>query len=633
MRNTYPLQVGPPPQGQKHLIFRDQTLHEIIRRYYFLLLSHPQQSVSGLVHPLSLRAGPLEYVFFEALREVAREHSQICLGPFLRPLEYVFFALREVGPFRFFELKVPTTNQKPLAIFDLEATETEDGFQHHQIIKFLLVYLDRNVRRKGNLLMKSVREIIWEFTWFVRNSLFMLHKLIKLSLSHNLITSLSSELIAKLSSLQSLDASYNHLSSLPSEISQLTSLTQLNLRNNLLENLPESLGTMSQLTTLYLVNNQLKEYPERILAKNQNLLSWNVSNNQIHGCYDEFLKNTTSVEEGEEEDREQGEGEKQEGKNRTLEEGAEAEEEKTMKIESIRRKNHKLFVELEQEIFQRNIAQNQMILTNSSPTTTKRDSDRRRIREFYDRADQKNHGSNSKSFWKTIDRNASSGQIIQSTSDSAFAMDPLCSTIFPDDLIDTLDIGKDFLKYVKRYETLSGKIRRFRVEIAENATRHNLETKKGTHSNDSKREVFHRVESSIQEQYEVAMDSEVDKLLQESRSMKSAFRLSLSSKGPDDAFQQKLIQLRGSPKHAVVEEVESFEGEGSIKSHNDSLARSQKSENQSQASSLFSRHLNQIEHQGSNNSLQSHQSAHSSQQRSIVPPSNPSNFANHQDSL
>jgi hypothetical protein len=304
-----------------------------------------------------------------------------------------------------------------------------------------------------------------------------------------------------------------------------------------------------------------------------------------------------------------------------------------MKIESIRRKNHKLFVELEQEIFQRNIAQNQMILTNSSPTTTKRDSDRRRIREFYDRADQKNHGSNSKSFWKTIDRNASSGQIIQSTSDSAFAMDPLCSTIFPDDLIDTLDIGKDFLKYVKRYETLSGKIRRFRVEIAENATRHNLETKKGTHSNDSKREVFHRVESSIQEQYEVAMDSEVDKLLQESRSMKSAFRLSLSSKGPDDAFQQKLIQLRGSPKHAVVEEDESFEGEGSIKSHNDSLARSQKSENQSQASSLFSRHLNQIEHQGSNNSLQSHQSAHSSQQRSIVPPSNPSNFANHQDSL
>jgi Leucine-rich repeat (LRR) protein len=475
------------------------------------------------------------------------------------------------------------------------------------------------------------------------NSLFTLHKLVKLTLSHNLIPSLSSEFLAKLTSLQFFDLSFNCLQALPIEIHQLSALTELNLRNNLLETLPESLGTMTQLKTLYLTNNLLTEYPEKIFTKIQKLSSWNVSNNQILGCYGEFLKSIESDDKEDDEEEEELREEREGGEER--DEGRAHKKNEPMKIESIKRKNHKLFVELEQDIFQRNIAQDQLILLNSSfnETTAKiqRESERRRVREFYAHLTEsvlylqeersvhppmKEHGMNSKSFWKTISQK---GQIPQSTAKLGNAINPLSPTIFPDDLLDTLDIGKEFLKYIHKYESLVEKIRQFHDRNnADRLARKNSETKKGPLSNTHNRDVIHH-QATIQEQYEVAMDSEVDKLLQESRSIKGAFRLSMSSKGTEDTFQLKLEQLKGSQRHAVVEEDVSFEGEVSIKSHQ-SQAQSLHSDNRSQVSSHHSRPRNvdhSIGHQGSNASLQS---ANSSQQHPVLAPSIASNSLHHQ---
>jgi leucine-rich repeat protein SHOC2 len=70
------------------------------------------------------------------------------------------------------------------------------------------------------------------------------------------------ESICSLSSLDTLDISWNKLSSLPTHIGNLSHLNYLNLRNNKLVTLPESICNLSQLTRLNLDYNKLASLPD-----------------------------------------------------------------------------------------------------------------------------------------------------------------------------------------------------------------------------------------------------------------------------------------------------------------------------------------------------------------------------------
>lgn len=65
--------------------------------------------------------------------------------------------------------------------------------------------------------------------------------------------------VKNLNSLEHLDASYNHISSVSDTIGYCKSLIMLNLSFNYIEQLPESIGELMQLQTLQLEMNELTE--------------------------------------------------------------------------------------------------------------------------------------------------------------------------------------------------------------------------------------------------------------------------------------------------------------------------------------------------------------------------------------
>ncbi|NEQ52634.1 MAG: TIR domain-containing protein, partial [Leptolyngbya sp. SIO3F4] len=86
--------------------------------------------------------------------------------------------------------------------------------------------------------------------------------------------------IVQLTSLTSLDLSYNQLSELPPEIVQLTSLTSLDLGSNQLSELPPEIVQLTSLTSLYLGSNQLSELPPEIVQLTS-LTSLSLMKNQL----------------------------------------------------------------------------------------------------------------------------------------------------------------------------------------------------------------------------------------------------------------------------------------------------------------------------------------------------------------
>lgn len=76
-----------------------------------------------------------------------------------------------------------------------------------------------------------------------------------LNLSHNNLTGALPSEIHKLSSLQTLDVSYNHMTGIPAEIGQLHNLKILNYSYNQITGLPMELGNLTQLQVLDLSGN------------------------------------------------------------------------------------------------------------------------------------------------------------------------------------------------------------------------------------------------------------------------------------------------------------------------------------------------------------------------------------------
>ncbi|KAJ6244897.1 hypothetical protein M0813_20988 [Anaeramoeba flamelloides] len=95
------------------------------------------------------------------------------------------------------------------------------------------------------------------------NSIFKLENLTRISLDHNCLTYLPSE-IGFLPSLLELELSYNNLTFLPETIGNLTSLQIFQINNNKLGILPSSIGSLISLRVLLLNNNYLFSLPPTI---------------------------------------------------------------------------------------------------------------------------------------------------------------------------------------------------------------------------------------------------------------------------------------------------------------------------------------------------------------------------------
>lgn len=427
----------------------------------------------------------------------------------------------------------------------------------------------------------------------IPNSLYMLNKLTRLILSHNEITSLSEELIAKLTSLQYFDVSFNKIQTIPSDICHLVNLIELNLRNNQLKVLPDSLSAMSQLKVIYLMDNLFKEFPT-ILHKMKNLKNWNLNNNQISGFYAEFIHNLQEEQREDEidQDREDLEHVSIESSDRNLP--------LVPTLETIKRKNGKLFVELENEIFRQNLAGNQLIITQSLTEY----GGWSKLRNFYtdlmesmlyiQEMDYKpllslssnnlnscDNGEGWRTFWRTIFQNSKSTEAFKRSPST----ETLSSVLFSDHVVDTLNIGKDYVKFVRKYNKLVEKLHQYNRE---NRADQILLSKSGQakifaaaiNLNTSMNQIGNSDPSKSNE-YEIEMDRQVDKLLQESKARKTTFRLTLSGNAMGGDMHQQLQDLRDKYKSRKdedsIEEVsqesenQGVENSTNANPHNDEL--------------------------------------------------------------
>jgi len=86
--------------------------------------------------------------------------------------------------------------------------------------------------------------------------------------------------IEKLSNLQLLRLSDNHISFLPQTLFSLITLTELDLQQNKLRSLPESIGDLKNLTDLNIERNQILRLPKSI-GKLSNLVSLSAGSNRL----------------------------------------------------------------------------------------------------------------------------------------------------------------------------------------------------------------------------------------------------------------------------------------------------------------------------------------------------------------
>ena len=116
-----------------------------------------------------------------------------------------------------------------------------------------------------------------------------------LELNGNKLTNLPTE-IGWLTNLTNLDLYGNKLTNLPTEIGWLTNLTNLDLSNNHLTNLPSEIGRLTNLTNLDLYNNKLTKLPAEI-GRLTNLTSLNLWSNQLTSLPSEIgrLTNLTNL--------------------------------------------------------------------------------------------------------------------------------------------------------------------------------------------------------------------------------------------------------------------------------------------------------------------------------------------------
>ena len=113
--------------------------------------------------------------------------------------------------------------------------------------------------------MSSLRSLNVSFNQLaiLPESIGNLSALQSLDASHNQLTILP-EIVGSLSALQSLDASYNQLTILPETVGSLSVLRLLDISFNRLTILPETIGNLSALQTLYMSDNELTALPETI---------------------------------------------------------------------------------------------------------------------------------------------------------------------------------------------------------------------------------------------------------------------------------------------------------------------------------------------------------------------------------
>eukprot|EP01105_Mastigella_eilhardi_P007644 TRINITY_DN1916_c0_g1_i1.p1 TRINITY_DN1916_c0_g1~~TRINITY_DN1916_c0_g1_i1.p1 ORF type:complete len:1004 (+),score=298.73 TRINITY_DN1916_c0_g1_i1:31-3012(+) len=101
-----------------------------------------------------------------------------------------------------------------------------------------------------------------------------------LDLSFNRLSGNLTEAIGDLTSLTSLNLSFNKITSLPENISRLRDLKELNVANNTLITLPHSLTDMKSLTVFNVSSNTLRELPHNI-GELQSLTKLDISHNQL----------------------------------------------------------------------------------------------------------------------------------------------------------------------------------------------------------------------------------------------------------------------------------------------------------------------------------------------------------------
>ena len=105
----------------------------------------------------------------------------------------------------------------------------------------------------------------WQKIKYLPTEIKQLKKLEELQLYDNQLEELPAE-IGQLTNLQCLGVGENKLKTLPKELCSLPNLTGLALFNNALETLPTEIGQMRSLVWLHLNGNQINHIPEEIKA-------------------------------------------------------------------------------------------------------------------------------------------------------------------------------------------------------------------------------------------------------------------------------------------------------------------------------------------------------------------------------